>query len=235
MSHDLALVVHALFGAAAMIFFWCALATAKGSPLHRLAGRAFFGAMLLVVVTVAPVVFLRPAPFDPGQVVQMAYLSLCVATVTTLGWTAIRWKSAPERFRGRHFKVLGPSMLLLGTVVLAAGWAKGDPVAVVLSWVGLAYGSAMLHFAWSRAPIRSTWWLSWHLNAVFGLFTAVHGTLLFVAWRWVVDAGATRTDAAVCHALVLLAAVALRTWFGRRRRIPWLPTMPRHPRATASA
>lgn len=129
----------------------------------------------------------------------------------------------------------GPVLAVLGALVLAAGLAKGDPVAAVLSWVGLAYGGAMIHFAWSRAPLRPTWWLSWHLNAVCGLFTAVHGTLAFVAWRWAFDAGATRADAAVFHAGVLVLAIALRAWFGRRRRIPWSalePVRARTPAAT---
>ena len=228
MEFEMAVNVHTLIGTAALALFWRALVVTKGSPPHRRAGRWFFIAMLLVTATVAPVVFLRPIPFDPGQVVQMVYLSLCVVTVTTLAW-----KAAPERFRGPHFKATGPVLLLLGLVVLGAGLAKNDPVAAVLSWVGLAYGGAMVHFAWSRAPLRPNWWLSWHLNAVCGLFTAVHGTLMFVAWRWAIDPGAARADAAAFHVGVLLAAIAMRAWFGHRRGIPWLPVKP--PPAEAGA
>jgi len=60
-----------------------------------------------------------------------------------------------------------------------------------------------------------------------GLFTAVHGTLSFVVWRWAVDPDATQADAAVCHAVALLVAIGLRAWRGRRRRIPWWPTQRR--------
>ncbi|MEZ5660881.1 MAG: hypothetical protein R3E83_20930 [Burkholderiaceae bacterium] len=235
MRFELAVNSHILVGSAALILYWCALLATKGSRPHRRAGRAFFVTLLIVAASVAPVVFLRPVPFDPGQVVQMVYLSLCLATVTMLGWSAIRLKGSPERFRGRHFKVLGPVLASLGALVLAAGLAKGDPVAAVLSWVGLVYGGAMIHFAWRRAPLRPTWWLSWHLNAVCGLFTAVHGTLLFVAWRWAVDPQATRADAAASHIAVLIVAIGLRTWYGRRRGIPWGASGAARPPVAASA
>jgi hypothetical protein len=141
--------------------------------------------------------------------------------VVTLAWTAIRWKDQPERFRGLHFRLLGPLLVVLGTVVLAAGLVKGDPVAAVLSWVGLAYGAAMIYFAWSRAPLHPRWWLSWHVSAVLGLFTAVHGNLGFVTWRALVAPDATRADAAAWHAGLLVVALLMRTVVGRQRQLPW--------------
>lgn len=234
MRFETAVLSHVIVGSVALVLYWCALLAIKGSRPHRGSGRAFFVVLLIVAVSVGPVVFLRPVPFDPGQVVQMAYLSLCLATVTMLGWTAIRWKHAPERFRGPLFKVLGPLLAALGALVLGAGLAKGDPVPVVLSWVGLAYGGAMIRFAWSRAPLGPVWWLSWHLNAVCGLFTAVHGTMLFVAWRWLSDPNASRADAAAFHAGVLVVAIGLRVWFGRRRNIPWDSLAQPRARAPAS-
>ncbi|MCP5270706.1 MAG: hypothetical protein H6932_05690 [Burkholderiaceae bacterium] len=226
MTFDQAMVVHMGLGTVGLGLFWAGLGARKGGPRHRVSGRAFFVVLLGVAVSVAPLIFLRPVPFDPGQVVQFVYLSLCLGTVTTVAWTAIRWKADVAAFRGWHFRVLGPLLLGLGAVVLAAGTAKGDPVAAVLSWVGLAYGAAMIHFAWTRALLQPRWWLTWHLHAVCGLFTAVHGTLLFVAWRRFVDVDATRADAAAFHAGVLLVALALRAWLGRRHGVPWTFTQP---------
>ena len=220
MAFNLSLAVHILIGTLGVFFFWRALLAHKGGALHRAAGQRFFTVLLLVAASVGPVLFLKPLPFDPGQVVQFVYLSLCLVTVTTLGWTAIRWKNDPERFRGRHFKILGPLLFLLGTAVLMAGLAKGDPVATVLSWVGLAYGSAMMRFAWMRGPLDPKWWLNWHLNAVCGLFTAVHGTLLFVLWRWAVAPDASRWVTASFHLGVLVVAIGLRLAYGRQRGVP---------------
>lgn len=108
-----------------MILFWATLLSTKGSPRHRNSGKPFFLAMLVTVVTVPPIVLLRPVPFDPGWIVSLVYLSVCVGTVVTLAWTAIRWKDQPERFRGAHLRVLGSLLTAFGAVVLVAGLLKG--------------------------------------------------------------------------------------------------------------
>lgn len=221
MQYDHFLWTHIGVGSLAMMLFWIALLSAKGSIRHRRTGRPFFFAMLLTVLSVPPIVLLRQEAFDPGRIVALVYLSVCVGTVVTLAWTAIRWKGQPERFRGTHFRVLGPLLVLLGAVVLVAGLAKGDPVAAVLSWVGLVYGAAMIHFAWSRSPLHSLWWLSWHVNAVLGLFTAVHGTLGFVIWRAVAAPDAVPADAAAWHLGVLVVALLMRMVVGHQRGLPW--------------
>ncbi|MBX3607657.1 MAG: hypothetical protein KF788_20420 [Piscinibacter sp.] len=221
MRQDVPLWSHIAVGGLALLLFWATLLSLKGSLRHRRSGRAFFLTMLASVLTVPPVVLMRPVPFDPGRIVALVYLSVCVGTVVTLAWTAIRWKDQPERFRGPHFRVLGPLLAALGAVVLVAGLVKGDPVATVLSWVGLVFGGAMIHFARSRAALHPRWWLSWHVSAVFGLFTAVHGTLAFVVWRALVAPDTDRADAAAWHAGVLVIALLMRTVVGRRRALPW--------------
>lgn len=221
MGYDLFLWSHIGIGSLGMLLYWATLLSAKGSLRHRRSGRPFFVVLLATVVTVPPVVLLRPVPFDPAWIVSLVYLSVCLGAVVTLAWTAIRWKDQPERFRGLHFRLLGPLLVVLGTVVLAAGLVKGDPVAAVLSWVGLSYGTAMIYFAWSRAPLHPSWWLSWHVSAVLGLFTAVHGNLGFVVWRSLVAPDATRADAAAWHAGLLVVALLMRTVVGRQRRLPW--------------
>ena len=232
MGYDFSLWSHIGIGSLGMVLYWATLLSAKGSLRHRRSGRPFFVVLLAAVVTVPPVVLLRPVPFDPAWIVSLVYLSVCLGTVVTLAWTAIRWKDQPERFRGPHFRLLGPLLVVLGTVVLAAGLVKGDPVAAVLSWVGLAYGAAMIYFAWSRAPLHPRWWLSWHVSAVFGLFTAVHGNLGFVVWRALVAPDATRADAAAWHAGLLVVALLMRTVVGHQRRLPWgffeRPAQPMH-------
>jgi hypothetical protein len=79
----------------------------------------------------------------------------------------------------------------------------------------------MIHFARSRSPLHPQWWLSWHVSAVLGLFTAVHGTLGFVVWRALAAPEATRVDAAAWHVGVLVAALLMRAAVGRQRGLPW--------------
>lgn len=221
MHYDYSLWAHIGIGSLSIFLYWGTLLSAKGSPLHRRFGRPFLLTLLATVLTVPPVVLLRPVQFDPGWVVSLVYLSVCVGTVVTVAWTAIRWKDQPERFRGWHFRLMGPLVTLLGAVVLVAGLVKGDPVAAVLSWVGLAFGSAMIYFAWSRAALQPRWWLSWHVNAVICLFTAVHGNVGFVVWRALMSPEATRAEAAVCHAVALVVALLMRAMIGRQRGLPW--------------
>jgi hypothetical protein len=218
MDYRLSLWAHIAVGSLAMILFWATLLSAKGSLRHRRFGRPFFVVTLVTVLTVPPIVLLRPVPFDPGWIVSLAYLSVCVGTVVTLAWTAIRWKNQPERFRGPHLRVLG----------------RSDPVAIVLSWVGLSFGAAMIHFARSRAALHPRWWLSWHVNAVLALFTAVHGTLLFVVWRALAVPEATRADAAAWHLAVLAAALVMRARISRQKALPW-GFFERTPRTVQSA
>ncbi len=220
MTHELAQVFHIAVGSLGVLLYWGALLSRKGSAKHKAWGRPFFITLLVVAFSVAPLLFLRPGPFDPSHVVQFGYLALCLGTVTMLAWTAIRWKNAAERFRGWHFKVLGPLLLLLGAVVLAAGLINNDPLPAFLSWVGLFHGGLMIRFAWIRAPLLPNWWINWHITAVCSLFTAVHGTLSFVAWRWSVMPDAPPEAAVGFHALVLAIAIGLRLWFGRRRGVP---------------
>jgi uncharacterized membrane protein len=241
MNHDHSLWAHIGIGTLALALYWGTFLSTKGSPLHRCIGRPFFFIMLATVVTVPPVVLLRPVPFDPAWIVSLVYLSVCVGTVVTVAWTAIRWKDQPERFRGWHFRLMGPLVAVLGAVVLVAGLTKGDPVAAVLSWVGLAYGTAMIYFAWSRASLQPRWWLSWHVNATLGLFTAVHGNFSFVAYRALVAPEATRAEAAACHAAALVIALLMRAVVGRQRGLPWgfferaTPTVQPSSRAAAGA
>lgn len=158
--------------------------------------------------------------FDPGWVVQMAYLTLCLGTVAMIAFTAIRFKSSPDRFRSQAFRALGPVLLLLGLVVLAAGLAGGDPVAIILSWGGLAFGPAMIAFSRYRGELHPRWWLGWHLNAVCALFNAVNGTVLFVAARFLHLAEDTAIRQAGFQLLTIAVALGLRALFGHKFRTP---------------
>lgn len=213
---------HIAVGSLALVLYWVALLSRKGSLLHRKAGKRSLALLIVVALSVGPLLFLRAGPFDPGYVVQMVYLTVCVATVSTLAVASIRTKARPDAFRGRLFRVMGPVLLGLGLLVLVAGVVRHDPVAAVLSWVGLAYGSSMIMFARQRGPIHPKWWLGWHLNAVCGLFNAVHGTFLHVVSVWAFGLNATPGTQAWFQLGTLLAAVALRIGFGQRYGVPLL-------------
>lgn len=216
MSPVLAAMLHIAIGSVALTCYWTALLSRKGATVHRRAGRICLATLVLVGLSVGPILFTREGPFDPGWIVQMVYLTLCLATVSMIAFTAIRFKSSPERFRGRAFRILGPVLLILGLVVLIAGLAKGDPIAIILSWVGLAFGPAMIAFSRFRGVLHPRWWLGWHLNAVCALFNAVNGTFLFVAARWLGFSENSEIQQAGFQLLTIAVALGLRIVFGAK-------------------
>lgn len=226
---------HIALGSTAILLYWVALASVKGGPRHRAAGKAFFITLALVALSVAPLLLLRPGPFDPAWVVQFVYLTICLLTVAMLGWTSIRWKNDLARFRGTHFKVLSVVLFVLGSIVLAVGVVQQAPLTISFSWVGLVYGGGMMRFAWMRAEPHPRWAIIWHLNAVCGLFNAAHGTFLAVTWRLVIDSSASSDLGAAMQVLTVLVALGLRLWFGVKRGAPLRLTRTSSERAAAGA
>lgn len=219
MSPTAAVAIHVGIGSISLLAYWTALLARKGALVHKSAGRISLATLLIVSVSVAPILFTRPGPFDPGWVVQMVYLMACIITVSMIGYTAIRYKASPDQFRSPAFRLLGPVLLVLGAVVLVAGVAKADPVAIVLSWVGLVYGPAMIGFSRYKGPLHPRWWVIWHLNAVAGLFNAVNGNFMSVAWRSL-GLGDSVAQQAGFQILTTAIALLLRLWFGARFDAP---------------
>jgi hypothetical protein len=217
---DLPLLSHFIAGGLCFLFFWGAVLTVKGSLPHRQRGRLFFISLVPVGLSVGAILFLRSDTFDPAEMVQFIYLELCLLTVGTVGWTAVRWKNDLARFRGPHFIVLGPAMFVSGAVVLAAGFFANQPLAMILSSIGLVYGAAMIRFAWVKGPVHPKWWLGWHLNSVLLLSSAVHGTLLAVIYRSLVDPNGFDFAQLFTQPGTLLLALALRIYIGRQRGVP---------------
>lgn len=213
------LIAHLVCGALTFVLFWSAALTQKGGVRHRAGGRLFFLSLVPVGLSVGAMLILRAHTFDRPRFVQFSYLLLCLVTVGIVGWTSIRWKHL-DRFRGLHFQILGPAMFLSGCLVLVAGLASRQPLAVILSSIGIVFGGAMIRFARLRVPLHPRWWLGWHLNAVLLLSSAVHGTLLAVLYREVVDAGGFQSAQLVTQPATLLLALALRIYIGRARGVP---------------
>lgn len=175
---------------------------------------------MAVLATVGGIFFLSGRQFAAPEVVQFAYLVLCVVTVVSTAWAAIRLKGDLARFRGAWFKTLGIAAFAMALVVLAAGIATRNPMPVIFFVIGLLYGGAMIRFAFMRAPVHPNWSLIWHLNGTTFLFNAVHGTVLAVAWRALVDPTLGEELNMVTQIGTMLGSLALRLWFGRRFGAP---------------
>lgn len=215
-----AYLLHVAIGTVAVILYWTTFAQRKGSPRHKRFGRWFLAALGTVLLSVGGIFFLSSRVFAPADIVQFSYLVICILTVGSTTFLAIRMKNDLPAYRGTWFKAIGGIAFAMAIVVLAAGIAVGDPMPVLFSVIGLLYGGAMLRFAFMRAEPHRNWPLIWHLNGMTFLFNAVHGTLFAVAWRFLFDAASGDEVNLVAQIGTMLGSLALRLWFGRRFGAP---------------
>lgn len=215
-----AYIAHLLIGTTAVAAYWAALLRRKGSPAHKQAGRVFLAALALVLVSVGGIFFLSSRAFSAPEVVQFTYLVLCVVTVGGTAFAAIRLRGDVTRFRGRWFLGFGIAAFVMGLVVLAAGIATQNPVPMLFSTIVLIYGGAMIRFTRFRRALHPNWWLGWHLNGMCYMFNAVHGTLLAVLWRWLVDPAAGEEVTLAMQIGTMAVSLCLRLWFGARFNAP---------------
>jgi hypothetical protein len=211
--------VHILIGSVAIAAWWTAFAVRKGSDRHRAAGKLHFLTLALVVLSVGAILATGRV-MAPALVIQFLYLALCLVGVSWIGWRAIRLKSDPSGFRSPGFRRLAIALVASGSLVLLAGVIDQRPLTALFSVIGLGYGLGMLAFLGCTGPLHPRWWLGWHLNAVCGLFNAVHGTLLALLWeRAMGDSGDTANLA--FQLLTVAGALMLRQEMGRRWNVPW--------------
>jgi hypothetical protein len=220
MSPDPFTLAHSGLGTITLVLFWATYLQVKGSPRHRSLGRLFIWSWVPVLASVFGVSVLAADRFSPPELVQFIYLSTCVAVVVATAWLSLRWKRDLARFRGRWFKAGGVTLVAMALAVLAAGIAGGEVMPIVFSSVGLIYGTAMVRFAWRSGPIHPNWPLMWHLNGMMYLVNALHGTLLAVAWRHLVDPTVGDLANIVAHFGTLALCLALRLYWGARRNAP---------------
>ena len=222
MQFETAHLVHIVFGSLALAGWWGAFLQAKGSPRHKRFGRLFLILLGVVLVTVGGIFFLSSRLFAAPELIQFSYLVLCVVTVGGTAFAAIRLRHDIERFRGPLFRGFGFAAFVMGGVVLAAGIASGNPMPVIFSVIGLLFGGAMIRFAFLKGAVHPNWWLGWHLNGMCFLFNAVHGTMLAVIWRALVNPEAGVGLSMLTQLGTMAIALALRLYFGSRYDAPLL-------------
>jgi hypothetical protein len=212
--------LHIAIGSVAVMLYWAALTAAKGSSRHRRCGRVFLLTLLGVLISVGGIFFASSRAFARAEFVEFGYLTLCVVTVGSTGWRALRWRGDVERFRDSGFRVLGAAAFVMGALLLGIGLVNGLIMPVIFSVIGLSFGGAMVRFAWMRATPHPNWALIWHLNAMCFLFNAVHGTLLAIVWKTFFAPGAGDEVNVVSQVATMAIALGLRLHYGRRFAAP---------------
>ncbi|GAB3726529.1 hypothetical protein GCM10028862_01930 [Luteimonas pelagia] len=186
-AYQVLVAVHGASGVAALATFWTAACARKGGPLHRGAGKVYFLSMLGICATAVPMTASFFARGQPVTATFLGYLVVLVAAGLWLGWHALRLKGDQAAFRGPAYLAILVALLAASGTVLAVGLAKGHPLLIGFSGVGLLSGVQM---AMRRArPMQArNWWLQEHYGAMVGLGAATHVAFLGIGLNRLVEA-----------------------------------------------
>jgi hypothetical protein len=217
MPYHYYVMLHVAAGTLALLGFWIAAALRKGSPRHRLVGRAYLLALVAVIVSGVPLTIQRAIDGHPVTAAFLAYLLLITATGVWTAWRAIRDKADPIAYTGRVFRGFGVANVLAGAGVLVLGIQVGSPLLMGFSAVGLFAGQDMLR---KRRQIigKPLWWRTEHYTAMLGNGVATHIAFLSLGLPRLLPS----IDGAALHYVAwfgpLLVGVAAKTWLDRRYR-----------------
>ena len=220
------LLIHIACGVAALITYWMAGLSKKGSASHKGSGKVYLTAMLGIIVTS---VYLAVAAFIDAKPVTgtfLSYLVVITATAMWLGWTSIRRKRDQARFRDRGYVALAIANVVSGLVVFAFGLRIGDALLMGFCWVGVTIGLQMLWRAW-RPLDEAKWWLREHIAAMLGCGIATHVAFLSIGVNRLVDALGIEANLGLLPWFgPVVVAVAASVWLERRYLRKPLPERP---------
>ena len=169
-------LLHAAVGTTALITFWIAGMTKKGSPLHKTAGKIYLLAMVGILLSAFPMA--TYIAINNSQVMGGFLLYLLIVTMTSVwnGWRSIRDKRDWKRYTGPIFKALMMLNLLSGLAIAAIGLFLAEQMQMVItsfSLIGIITAINMYRFQ-REAPIDPRWWMREHLTAMVGNGVATH-------------------------------------------------------------
>jgi hypothetical protein len=216
---QLALDAHILVGTVVLASFWTAALAAKGSTVHRRAGRAYALAMaaLLAVTLVMTVGMVLGG--DPRRAMFNVYVSLISVVSVWIAWSSVRFKDDIRRYLGWPYKLLFGALLAYGLFVLSLAPRMPSPArsAMVAAFavLGLSIAAAM---AWRLLKRNDSprWWLAEHLTGMGINFAATHASFSILAGSSVFPALKepwVRTGILVAW---MSSALFVRLWAGRR-------------------
>ena len=171
-----AALLHAAVGTTALITFWIAGMTKKGSPLHKATGKIYLLAMVGILLSAFPMatfILLNGKPVIGGF---LLYLLIITMTSVWNGWRSIRDKRDWKRYTGPIYKALMALNLLSGLAIAAVGLFLAEQMQMVItsfSLIGIITAINMYRFQ-REAPADPRWWMREHLTAMVGNGVATH-------------------------------------------------------------
>lgn len=179
MEYDLTKFAHALIGTLALISFWTAGFSKKGSPIHRASGKIYLIAMCGILLTGFPMAAMIYFRGHPVSSVFLAYLLIITASVMWTSWRAIKDKQNFAAYTGPVYRGL---MLLngaSGVIVLILGLTFKVGLLTGFSFVGIFAAFGMWR-TMARGPEHSLWWRDEHIDSMLGNAIATHIAFLSI-------------------------------------------------------
>jgi len=210
---------HALAGTVTLLAFWSAAFARKGSPFHRMVGRAYLVTMVVVIVTILPMTL---SYFFEDQWVGgtfLLYLAVLVSHACLTAWRAIRYKRDFERFAGATFALGAVILGMAGLGVSALGWAFQSWLLIIFGLIGPISGIGAWKLRQSGPP-DARWWLKQHYGAMIANGVATHIAFLQIGLMRVFPG---LGDTAIQHLAwfgPLAVGLAAGVWLDRRYMRP---------------
>ncbi len=217
-TYEIIRSAHGIVGVLALASFWTAGIARKGSPLHKLAGKAFLLAMAAILASALPL-----AGVILARGIEVAwflfFLILITATSCWTSWRAIRDKRDYRAYTGRIYQALALLNLAGGAGILGLGVAQGQVLYAGFSLIGLAAGADMLRSA-RRPPADPRWWLREHYRGMIGNGVATHIAFLAIGLPRLLPQLAGPTQQMLAWFGPVALGLALRVWLERKYRAP---------------
>jgi uncharacterized membrane protein len=183
---NIALAIHILFAATALVIAPLAMVTVKGGLWHRRWGKIYFWSMAGVALSATLLCWLRSGLFLFLIAIFSFYLALT-------GYRVLRWKH-PETKAGAldWCATIAVVLASAGLIVLGIFGEDGSQrwVRIVFGAVGLLLGGADVR-SFLRPPLDKHAWMYSHLVrflsayvATVTAFSAVNLLFLPYFWRW---------------------------------------------------
>ena len=174
--------IHGMIGAVALVTFWTAGLSKKGSVLHKSAGKIYLLAMTGIVLTALPLAVSMLLNNNMIIGAFFSYLAVITSTSIWVSWRAIRDKQNWQRFIGPVYQILMVLNFFSGLSIAVLGLFYAQNAQLIISsfsLIGIVSAVSMYRFQ-KTPPTDPRWWLREHLSAMIGNGVATHIAFLSI-------------------------------------------------------
>lgn len=165
---------HLIAGGLALVLFWVAVFSRKGSLWHRRVGQAFLACMAVVVLSGIPLTLHLYLKGAETFAIFLGYLVILVSLASINSVRAIRYRQDRSAYLNRTHQVSIVILALAGLAVIVVGLnSPMAPILVPFGALGL-FSLIGLVRDLKRVEISRSWWLKEHYGNMIGNGIATH-------------------------------------------------------------